>query len=508
MAQRSTKAQQGAVTPIQIKFDGGLNYSDSPTKIADNELCRALNVIYNSQTGTPETRPGTTCITATPLGSPILKVYYYEKSLIAKYLVCASGGKLYYLSGDAWVEIGALNDSTTVPSFLTFNSYLLIADGGTNLKKWEGTTLSSLTDGLSATAIAEIGARVVINSESDPDLVTFSGIEDETMWDTADLTNPALGLRAGFGDNMMVNGFAVFGSDLLVSKRGDSEKRFYRINTADATPTNWQVARLTANNASQNPHTLVSAFNNVFFVDNNGFKSIKGVTEYGDLQIDMVGAKVNTQFGQTACDEVVYLPIFTAIWYLLSQRVYAYHRIYDADGNLRHAFTDMQFEQGRITSITQAGDIVYLAGYNGYLYKIDNTSAKDETAPDVFADYPCLVISKRFSMFGGGILRKTSLELKALDITGETSAYLRVNTVERDGILLKTISILSAAEALADATGDLADATEILGDMSGSAWVETTTNRVRGTSLQFQIDSQSGRFGLEGLQAEVALVGS
>ena len=508
MAQRSTKAQQGAVTPITIKFDGGLNYSDSPTHIADNELTRALNVIYNSQTGTPETRPGTTCLTAAPLGSPILKLYYYEKSLIAKWLVCASGGKLYYQNGTSWTEIGSLADSTTVPSFLTFNSYLLIADGGTNLKKWDGIALTSLSDGLSATAIAEIGARVVINSESDPDLVTFSGVEDETMWDTADLTNPALGLRAGFGDNMMVNGFAVFGSDLLVSKRGDSEKRIYRINTADPTPTNWQVARLTANNAAQNPHTLVSAFNNVFFVDNNGFKSIKGVTEYGDLQIDMVGAKVNTQFHQAVCDEVTYLPSLTSIWYLISERVYAYHRIYDADGNLKHAFTDLQFQQGRITSIVQAGDTVYLAGYNGYLYKLDSFSSKDETAPDVFADYPCLVISKRFSMFGGGILRKTSLELKALDVPGDTVAYLRANTVERDGIVLKTISILSAAQALADATGDLSDAIELLGDMSGSAWVETTTNRVRGTSLQFQVDSQSGRFGLEGLQAEVALVGS
>jgi hypothetical protein len=507
MGQRSSKAQQGAVTPISIRFDGGLNYSESPTKIADNELCRALNFIYNSQSGLPEVRPGTACMTATPLGAPILKIYYYEKSTADKWLVCASGGKLYKLVSDAWVEIGNLNDSTTVPSFQTFNTHLLIADGGTNIKKWDGTTLGSLSDGLSATAIAEVGGRVVINSKSDPDLVTFSGMEDETQWDTADLTNPAIGLRAGFGDNMIVNGFSVFNADLLISKRGDSEKRFYRINTSGV-PTAWTVEKLTSNNASQNAHTLVSAFNNVFFVDNNGFKSIKGVTEYGDLQIDMVGAKVNTQFALSVCDEVSYLPMFTAIWFLIIDRVYAYHRIYDADGNLKHAFTDMQFKQGRITSVLQAGNTVYMAGYNGYLYKIDDSRTTDETAPNVNVTFPSLIVSKRFSFFGGGILRKTSVELKALEVTGDTSVYLRANTAEVDGALLKTISILSGAQGLDTATGDLADATLLLGDMSGSAWIETCSNRVRGTSIQFQMDSQSGRFGLEGLQAEVALVGS
>lgn len=507
MSQKSSKAQQGAVTPISIRFDGGLNYSESPTKIADNELCRALNYIYNSQSGLPEVRPGTACVTAAPLAAPILKIYYYEKSASLKWLVCASGGKLYRLNGTAWVEIGALNDATTVPSFITFHTFLLIADGATNLKKWDGTTLSNLADGLSATAIAEMGGRVVINSKSDLDLVTFSGVHDETMWNTADLTNPAIGLRAGFGDNMSVNGFATFGTDLLVSKRGDAEKRFYRINTA-GTPAAWEVAKLTANNASQNPHTLVSAFNNVFFVDNNGFKSIKGVTEYGDLQVDMVGSKVNTAFALETCSELVYLPMFTAIWFLFIDRLYAYHRIYDADGNLKHAFSDMQFKQGQITSIIQAGNIVYLAGYNGYLYKIDASVATDETAPTVKVTFPSVIVSKRFSFFGGGILRKTSVELKALDVTGDTVAFLRVNTAEHDGMLLKTINILSGAQGLDTATGDLAVATTALGDMSGSAWIEVSRNRVRGTSLQFQMDSQSGRFGLEGLQAEIALVGS
>lgn len=500
MGMKSSKAQQGAVSPIQVKFDGGLNYSQSPSQIADNELTRALNLVYNSQTGTPETRSGTSCVTATALASPILKIYYYEKSATEKWLVCASGGKLYYLDDDAWVEIGSLSDSTTVPMFLTFNTYLLIADGGTNLKKWNGSALSSLSDGLSATAIAEIGARVVINSKSDPDLVTFSGVEDETMWDTADLTNPAIGIRAGFGDNMLVNGFAVFATDLVVSKTGLSEKALYRISTADASPVNWTVSKLSGNNAAQNPHSLVSAFNNVFFVDTNGFKSIQGVTEYGDLQVDPVGANINTAFNGYACMGIEYLPAYTAMWFIMSDRVYCAHYL---GGN--YIFTDLQFQQGTITSILQTGNDIYLSGNNGYLYKMSDTDT-DEVSPSVFQNYSTIIASKRFSFFGGGILRKTSVEFKALEVAGTSTAFMRANTAEVDGTLLKTINVISAATFLYDATEDLYDATTLLADMSNTAWIETTTNKVRGTSIQWQIDATEGRFGVEGLIAEVALV--
>lgn len=501
MGMKSSKAQQGAVSPIQIKFDGGLNYSQSPSQIADNELTRALNLVYNSQTGTPETRSGTSCVTATPLASPILKIYYYEKSATEKWLVCASGGKLYYLDVGAWVEIGSLNDSTTVPTFLTFNTYLLIADGGTNLKKWNGSVLSSLSDGLSATAIAEIGARVVINSKSDPDLVTFSGVEDETMWDTADLTNPAIGIRAGFGDNMLVNGFAQFGTDLIVSKRGDSEKRLYRISVADPSPVNWNVSLLTGNNCSQNPHTIVSAFNNIFMVDTNGFKSVKGVTEYGDLQVDTTGSKINVAIDSAACSELVYLPSFSAMWFIVGEKIYTATNM---NGGIK--FTDMMFMQGTITSILEANDRVYLSGVNGYLYLMEPYSDKDEVAPNDLRDYLTVLTTKRFSFFGGGLLRMTSVEFKALEVTGTDNAYIRANTTELNGTLLKTVRIKAAIEELYDANYDLADANAALGDMSGLAWIESTTNRVRGTSIQWQVDSTAGRFGVEGLLAEVALV--
>jgi hypothetical protein len=513
MAVRSSKAQQGAVTTLNLAFNGGLNLSQAPSNIADNELVRATNFLYNPQTGTPETRPGTRCQTAAVCDgtNPILKIYYYEKSSSQAWLVAVCNGNLYYLSGgslNAWTKIGALTNTTTVPQFLTYHSKLLIADGGQNIRTWDGTTYTTLSDGLYATAITVIKGRVVVNSTAagSNDLVTFSGAEDETMWDTSDGTNPAIALRAGYGDNMSVNAFAVFVDDLIVSKKGDAEKKKYRINTSSATESEWYVKILTENNCSQSAHTIVSAFNNVFFADTNGFKSLSGVTEYGDIQVDMLGAKVNNLFSSSStCDEVYYMPYYSAIWFIISERVYCYHRVVDVSGNVINAFTDLYFQQGRIRSVCQAGSTIYLAGNNGYLYTLDttNTYSTDETSPSVTASYTSAIKSKQFVYFGGAILRRCEIYLKPLK---SGTATLTATTPETDTITLKSITLKNSGEYLYDATGYLYAADDYLYDMGILAWYEVSHNRVRGDAIQFQLASSSGRVGVEGLKAEIAMV--
>jgi len=503
MAMKFTKAQQSQIRPLALNFSGGVNYAESPSQIADNELARAYNIIYNNQTGTPETRPGTTCVTSTALPAPIRKLYYYEKSSTESWLVCVSGLKLYSLNASkVWVEIGtnAIASTTVVPSFITFNNVMLIADGSTNLRKWDGSTLTVLADGLKAAAIGEIGARVVINSTDEPDLVTFSGVEDETMWDTADLTNPAIGLRCGFGDNMEVNGFATFLTDLVVSKRGDVDKMLYRIVTTEE-PATWQVSKLNNNNCAQNAHSMVMAFNNIFFVDTNGFKSIKGVTEYGDLQTDNTGGKINSAWAERVNYELAYIPKYSAVWCLTESNIFAYHNI-----SGQPVFSELSFTQGVVRSAVQMEDDIYIAGDNGYLYVMDGVAETDEVTPAVFTPYTTLIITKRFNLFGGGLLRKTSVEFKPMQIGGNYPAYIRARFPDGSKTILKTINVLVAAQELYDANEDLNDAITLLGSISGSAWIENTNNRVRGTSIQWQIDSQSGRFGVETLQAEIALV--
>ena len=512
MAFKSSKHQN--VQPVHMVLNGGLNYSQTPSNLQDNEVRRAHNFIYDAQTDSLITRPGTDCLTASALGSPILAGYYYERSVTEAYHVCASGGKLWYLVGDTYTEIGALNDSTTVPSFLTFNTLLLIADGGADIKTWNGAvsgTYTTIPDSPAATALSMIKNRVVCNASDEPDSVYLSGPEDEADWDT--VAGNAVGLRAGFGDMLTVNAFGVFGDDLIVSKKGDQAKRIYRINVADATPANWYVEEKSSNNAAKNAQSMVGAWNNVFFVDENGFKSILGVDVYGDLQVDYTGRKINTVFVPTnICDFTNYLPALNSIWFGLGDRVFCYTERFDPQGGNRvPAFTDILFKQDRIRSAYQAGDYIYLCGHNGYLYKLDDTLATDETEPAVTADYVSIIRTKTLVFGGDGILKKLQWYLRPKN-GGEAKLYAYKD--EETAVALKTVTLTSEGTELYDANGDFSDdagppendITGYLYDEGSYAWVETSRSRVRHPQMAFEIYVTSGRVGVEWVKAEIAMV--
>jgi hypothetical protein len=502
MAFKSSKHQN--VQSVQMVLNGGLNYSSTPSNLADNELRRAKNFIYDPTTDFLITRPGTACKTKLRCdgANPIIAVYYYEKSTSVAYLVVACNGHLYYLSGaglDAWTEIGDLTDATTVPSFLTFNTKLLIADGGSAIRTWDGTTYSTIATSPKATALHMIKNRVVANAVDEPDSVYFSKTNDETDWNTS---GDAVGLKAGFGDNLVVTAFGVFGDDLMVFKKGDALKRTYRINVAEAT-TSWYVKEVSANNSAQNSQATAEAWNNVFFVDTNGFKSVRGVDVYGDIQVDAIGRKINTIFTtNNLCDFMTYLPAYNAIWFGMGDRVFCYTERPSGDSTAP-AFTDLLFKQGRIRAVCQAADIVYLAGHDGYLYMLDETPSTDATDYSTNASFPSEIRSKTLTFGGDGILRKLQFYLRP---KAEGTASIVVKTSENTGTSVKSVALTGSGTELNDATGDLYDATGDLADEGGYAWVETSRNRIRSTQMAFEILVTSGRVGIEWIKAEIASV--
>jgi hypothetical protein len=502
-------SKHSSVSQVKMILNGGLNYSSTPSNIADNELRRARNMIYDPSTDYLVTRPGTVCQTAAVCDStnPIIAIYYYEQSTSVAYLVAACNGKLYYLSGaslNAWTEIGSLTDNTTTPSFLTFNTKLLIADGGDHIRTWDGSTYTTLGTSPKATALKVIKNRVVCNATDEPDSVYLSKPNDETDWNTS---GTAVGLKAGYGDNLAVNGFAVFGDDLIISKKGNALKKFYRLNVEDATTTNWYIQELSSNNAVQNPQSIMEAWNNVFFVDTNGFKSLKGVQQYGDLQIDAIGRKINQLFAtSTTCDFLYYIPKYNALWFGMGDRVFCYTERYGYDTTSEStvtipAFTDLVFQQGRIRSICQADETVYLAGHDGFLYKLDESKATDATDASTTENFSSIVRTKTINTGSDLILRKLQWYLRP-KVAGAASANVAIT--EENVIKVKNITLPSDGDMLADATGYLADATGYLADSGASAWTETTRNRVRNTEMAFELNIASGRVGVEWVRADIA----
>ena len=500
--------RQAAVTSKTLVLNGGLNYAQSVANIADNELSRAANMIYDPDTDQLMARPGTNCVTAEALGYSIQIGYFYVKDSTTSFHIAASNGKLYYLVGDAYVEIGSLNDTTTVPSFVTFNSKLIIADGGTHLHTWAGTGgLSELATSPAADALAVIKNRLVANHVSEDDSVYLSKTNDETDWNTA---GSAVGLKAGFGDLLRVNAFGVYGDDLIISKVGEASKRMYRLNVADPSTTSWYVASLSFNNAASSATTMVGAWNNVYFVDTDGFKTLKGVTEYGDLQIDRIGSKVNPIFTSTStCNYVSYVPTYNSVWFNVLDRVFCYTERYNSAQNSiianstqkNVAFTDLFFKWGRPTSVYEADDVVYITGLNGHLYQLDETVATDETSPGVRVNYTCGVKTKTFSYFDDIILRKIQWYLRPKKAG---TGVINLCWSENDKVQLKNFTILGSGELLYSATEYLNDATGYLYEVGASAWTEETRNRYRGTDIAFEIEITSGRCGVEWCKFELA----
>jgi hypothetical protein len=435
------------------------------------------------------------------MANPITALHYYEKSSAVAYLVAACYGNLYYLSDTEWVFIGALHDLTTVPSFLTFNAKLIIADGGSTLRSWDGTTYATIATSPDADALTTIGNRVVANSVSEKDSVYLSKTNDETDWNTS---GSAVGIKAGYGDNMSVKAFGVFNNDLMIFKKGASSKYVYRLNVEDTTPANWQVALQSPNNTAQNAQATAEAWNNIFFVDSNGFKSIKGVDVYGDLQVDPVGKKINSIFSAgNSCDFMTYIPIYNAIWFGMGDRVYCYTERQNEEGQTEPAFTDLTFQQGRIRAVCQAGDTVYLAGNNGYLYKLDEIYSTDEITPSVVESYRSVLRTKTLVFGGDGILKKLQWYLRP---KSSGSALLKVYKSEESELTIATLSLPNEGELLYDAEDALYGATGYLYSSGASAWTETSRARVRNPQMAFELYVTSGRVGVEWVRADIAMV--
>ena len=484
------------IIPVTLTLERGVNYGRAGEVIDDNELMDGSNVIYDPNTSRLTTRPGTDCVLTAAATHAIRGLYYYIKDGSTAYLIVVSGSKLYYYTASALTEIGDIADASVKPAFLTFNGKLLIADGSSAIRTWDGSTYTTIPGSPAADCLATVRNRVVANHVSEPDSVYLSSPNDETGWTT---TGTAVGLRAGYGDGLKVNGFAVLGDDVFVSKVGrttDRQKKIYRLNVAASATSSWYLEPFSSHNAFTSKHTFANAYNNIFFADDNGFKTVKGIQEYGDLAVLPAGMKINKVFDDATCDFMAFVHTYDAIWFGMSSRIYCYTGFNDA-------FTELSFEWGPVSSVCDANGIVYLGGNNGYLYKISEDLDTDETAPGTTVDYDSFVQTKAFSSGNELILKKVRILFQP-----KTSSIVNLWGVKPDEtmVLLGSGTLGAEGSYIYDATGYIYDATDYIGDTAAPEFFHSFS-KMRAESISIKIHSLSGRFIVESVRAEFATVG-
>jgi len=493
-------AKQTAISQAAITFDGGLNRAENPDALADNQMADVSNMYYEAGQNILTTRSGLVHAAEPPPGLPALvKLTAFIKDTLDAQLVAAtSDGNLYRLdeaaSPPVWTLITALSATGIVPSLVTFNSKLIIADGGPALRAWDGETVVSLPDSpVGATALVEIGGRLAANSGQDLDGVALSAPEDEAKWL---LDDGAVFLRAGYGDGLRVTGFGVISQDLVIFKHGKAGKRIMRLNAAGAA-TGWSLSQISQNLTAVGPHGVEFVGNNLLFADQGEIHDLAGVQQYGDIQVGGVGRLINPLLNGKTVSEMRFLPKIGALLAFIEgdSQVLAFH---PHNG----AWTRLDFQGLFLQSVCQAGDRIYLGGRNGRLYRLGLAESRDEVGPAEYRDIAGLARSKVFTVPGEAVLRRTRLNYEAI-----TPGQGRLQVFGSDQVSPTTLLAWAAGPGLgrlSDAASPLADASQPLG---ASAEARTISRaRFRDAALSFQITTTSGRIRLRQCLAELAAV--
>ena len=509
----SRQRRKGQIATQDFSPVEGVNYGLSPIDLSAKELARSMNLFYPRQTRRLTTRPPMAACTsdANSLSTPFLKgTSYYNGT--TQYLVAASGGKIYYMTKatldvtPAWTEIGSLTDDIVKPSMLVFNGLLLIADGGTDIRYWDGSTYGTLSNGpAGCTALLEARNAVWANS-SEADSVYISTAEfTGTDFDQG---SGSIVIKAGFGDGLSVNALSIApGGNAVVVSKANNEQGEYQLRLVDVTDTtraNWRVSDPFVNKeAAQNAHGILNTSNSVFFFDETGMKRVEPTDQYGDLQSNPIfGDRINKTFESFSAtvSEITYLPTLTAFMLLIEDHPQQYLYFPRNNGWCPWRLADLI-----INSVVTLDETIYLFSEDGILYKLDETKtqATDElTQGGTEKNIASYGRTKRVINRGYDIkLRRSTMYITPLlggNIT--LKAILSDGTTERD---IGTFAIEDGIALLGLADGLLGEATELLGDdgaqpLAKSLWGGPRSNGIQiewaGDGVGYELDYISTEF--------------
>ena len=359
------------------QLDGGVNYSVPPDAIADNELADSLNFIYDPYTGRPMTRPAKTKFsTGSPLSGSIngLHKYIYSGGF---YIVCSSDGILYNLDNlNAYVSIGSIGSSDS-PTFLDFNDKVIIANG--QMWSWDGTTLVNMTtdyDAPKTHCIFSLGGRILAIGDSDlPHQIKLCGPGDMTDWDASsgDAVRFDIDDKSGegiIGGNLLLNDIIIF--------KGPQQRGIYRLVIPSGDFDNASIENFSNKESCLNYQSSIQYAGNLFFLDNVGFGSLKGIREYGDIGLDPIGKNINSSIvGMLNSDYAMLfgMPYYNQIWIKYSniENLFVFNPI-------KNSFMPIRFPGSIVQSAEYIeSDKVLLIGMDdGGIYKLDPLSYVDE----------------------------------------------------------------------------------------------------------------------------------
>lgn len=399
---------------MKITFGGGLNEWETPTLSEAFRGSVNFELSKDSYSLTP--RPpvdlrGTATNTADVRGFlQLIKRDDTETTLVQ------AGGAVYsWDGGSTFTSVGTCTTSSRLRGeFWPLNDYLVVTDieKSTVVKKWDGSTFSTLTTGLgtdlyAAYAIVHLGRMWLFNvktSTDTPHLMVASAFENPTSYDT---TNRAVtgtftsGLEAFYmltPDLRSINGVCkTLSGDLIIST---NEGSLFKLSGTGPTSFKWD--NFYPGSQAIGDESIASMGNDVAYMRKGGnIESLVATQNYGDVASDDLSRWIpDTVKNLTSCitcyDQVrqkVFFFVENKILVLFKDILYSGALVSDRGDRAKvspwSVYTttlDDNFNTSAVKFMRVPGSTeytVYFGGSAGQIYDMNGTGEGDGGAEDV-----------------------------------------------------------------------------------------------------------------------------
>lgn len=387
-----------------LTFEGGLNQQDL-TLVKPQECVSGYNFeLGNRDTHWKPRRSFDALGTATNAAS-VNGIIQLIKNDDTETTLAQAGDTVYLWDGTTtFTSKGTVNGSSKLRGVTwSLGGYSVITDLEklTVIKKWDGTSLTTLTTGLGTNLFAKYGivhlGRVwlfnVKTSSDTPHLLVASAFENPTSYDTAlraqddsfSTGNEAFYMTTP--DLLPINGVALFFNTLIISTENG---RVWKLTGTTSLDFEW--VPFYSGSAAIGTETMANIGNDVVYMRNGGtIESLRSTQDFGDVKADDLSRFIR--------DDVNDITDCITVYDQERQKVY----FFNSSGKMPVFFKDMaatdlspwsiyktghtsNFDTSAAVYMRQPGGTgwyVYFGDSTGNIYQMDGTGTGDNGDTDI-----------------------------------------------------------------------------------------------------------------------------
>lgn len=317
---------------MKLYYGGGLNEQQTPTL---HECIEGYNFELGLRQSKLVPRKPIDLKGTAPNASSVAGILQLVKRDNTETTLVQAGATVYTWDGAlTFTSKGSVTATSQLRGvYWSLGDYLVLTDLAktTVVKKWDGTTLSTLTTGLGASLYAKYGVvhqgRVwlanVTTSTDTPHLVVASRFEDPTSYDTTlrgsidtfSSTAPAFYLLSP--DLKPINWMGVFQNLLVISTEGG---RLFQLS--GTSPSNYTFTDFYVGSAATGTESAANIGNDVIYLkQGGGIDLLSSTQKFGDVAADDLSRWIPTTVMNKTGAIVVYDQVRQKVFFFVSGKV-------------------------------------------------------------------------------------------------------------------------------------------------------------------------------------------